>query len=93
MKKAAGVFDSGYRNEWLVPISNTNNKPIIITKEKNEANLEALSDDYIVYPYGKAIAQALKHRAYKNRYGVIPYDELLTIKSERGLGKLGDSGK
>lgn len=29
----SGVVDSGYRREWFVPITNTTNKPIIITTQ------------------------------------------------------------
>ena len=92
LKRNAGVYDSGYRNEWFVILNNANDKPLIITKKYDEV-YESLKDDYIVYPYNKAIAQAIKHRSYKNNSGEISYKELLSIPSERKLGLLGSSGK
>ena len=29
-----GVIDSGYRNEWFVPLTNTTNKPLYIVKKE-----------------------------------------------------------
>jgi dUTP pyrophosphatase len=37
----SGVIDSGYRNEWFVPITNHNTKPLIITKETNKEVLDS----------------------------------------------------
>ena len=89
LKRNAGVYDSGYRNEWFVLINNANEKPVVITK-----NSESFSEQkYVIYPYKKAIAQAIKKRVYKNWKGEVPYNELLEIPSERGLGLLGSSGK
>lgn len=90
IKKSAGVIDSGYRNEIFVAITNCNNKPLIITKETNIANLK---DDYIVYPYNNAIAQMILHKAHNLESEEISYEELINIPSERGLGSLGSSGK
>lgn len=90
IKKSAGVIDSGYRNEIFVAITNCNNKPLIITKETDTANLK---DDYIVYPYNKAISQMLLHKAHSLETEEISYEELKSIPSERGLGSLGSSGK
>ena len=88
-----GVIDSGYRGEIFVPITNHNEKPLIITKEASESTLDALKDDYIVYPYSKAICQALMEYVPPCETMLIPLDELLTMKSERGEGCLGSSGK
>lgn len=90
IKKSAGVIDSGYRNEIFVAITNCNNKTLIITKETDTANLK---DDYIVYPYNKAIAQMILHKVYSLEKEEISYEELKSIPSERGLGSLGSSGK
>lgn len=46
-----------------------------------------------VYPYSKAIAQALVIPVPKVEIEEISYDELKEIKSERGMGKLGSSNK
>lgn len=90
MKKSAGIIDSGYRNEIFVAVTNCNNKPLVITKESNTDYLE---DDYIVYPYNKAIAQMILHRVHNLKTEEISYDDLIKISSERRLGALGSSGK
>lgn len=90
IKKSAGIIDSGYRNEIFVAVTNCNNKPLVITKESNTDYLE---DDYLVYPYNKAIAQMLLHRVHNLETEEISYDDLIKIPSERGLGALGSSGK
>ena len=51
------------------------------------------TDGSIVYPYSKAIAQALIAPVPKTEVKEISYDELKAIKSERGLGALGSSNK
>lgn len=83
----AGVIDSGYRNEWFVGLTNTTNKMLIISKD----NIEGFES--IIYPYSKAIAQALVIPVPKTEVEEISYEELQNIKSERGLGALGSSGK
>lgn len=88
-----GVIDSGYRNSWFVPITNHNDKPLLITKETNETTLESLKEEYIIYPYSKAICQAVVLPIPIVDIKTISYDELKEIKSERGLGSLGSSGK
>ena len=93
MGQRAGVIDSGFRNEWMCPITNHNEKPLIITKETNETTLEILKEDYIVYPYKKAICQFIMVEVPKFEAKEIPYSELKEIKSERGMGMLGSSDK
>lgn len=84
-----GVIDSNYRGEWKVPINNTTNKTIIIAK-----NIEDFDDDkFIVYPYTKAICQALLLPVPRTIITEITYEELQKIESDRGLGMLGSSGK
>ncbi|MCE5220025.1 MAG: dUTP pyrophosphatase [Clostridium sp.] len=97
-----GVIDSGYRNEWFVPITNHNYKQLIIIKEnisKSEV-LEELfgttrgsNDNFIFYPYEKAICQAVLLPVPKIEVNEISYNDILEITSERGLGNLGSSGK
>lgn len=85
----AGIIDSGYRGEILVPLTNTNTKPLVIAK-----NIADFSDDkYLIYPYDKAIAQALIIVVPKMEIEEINLENLQQISSERGEGKLGDSGK
>ena len=93
----AGVIDSGYRNEWFVGLTNTTDKTLYISKYED---LYELDRDYyginlngFVYPYSKAIAQALVLPVPDVNVEDITYEELKTITSERGLGALGSSGK
>lgn len=52
-----------------------------------------LEYDTLVYPYSKAIAQALIVPVPKTEVEELTYDELKEIKSERGMGALGSSNK
>ena len=88
MKYGAGVIDSGYRGEWFIPITNCNDKPLIISKD-----IDKDFGDSIVYPYDKAIAQAILLEVPITEIEEISYDELKDIPSERGSGRLGSSGK
>lgn len=90
MGQRCGVIDSGYRGEWFISMTNHNDKPLIITKQNDTSNLE---DDYVVYPYSKAICQALLLPLPCSESVEITYDELCNIKSERGNGNIGSSGK
>lgn len=47
----------------------------------------------VVYPYSKAIAQALVIPVPEIEVEELPYEDLRSIPSERGLGKLGSSNK
>ena len=92
----AGVIDSGYRNEWFVGLTNTTNKVLIISKLPEEKTLEIygkFDNPIFVYPYSKAIAQALVVPIPKVDVEEISYEELKSIESERGMGKLGSSSK
>ena len=83
------MVDSGYRGEWFVPMTNHNNKRLVIAKESVAQNFE----DSIVYPYEKAIAQCMMVEVPKMAIEEISYEDLLKIESERGTGALGSSGK
>lgn len=52
-----------------------------------------LENNSFVYPYSKSIAQALVVPVPKVDVEEISYDELKSIESERGMGKLGSSSK
>lgn len=52
-----------------------------------------LENNIFVYPYSKAIAQALVVPVPKTNVQEVHYDELKTIESERGMGALGSSNK
>lgn len=92
----AGVIDSGYRNEWFVGLTNTTDKLLFISKFPEERTIEIygkLDKPIFVYPYSKAIAQALVVPIPKVDVEEISYEDLKSIESERGLGKLGSSNK
>lgn len=58
-----------------------------------KSNEEIFCNDYIFYPYSKAIAQAeVCEVPVMNQYE-ITYEELKSIPSKRGEGALGSSGK
>ncbi|MCR5526180.1 MAG: dUTP pyrophosphatase [Lachnospiraceae bacterium] len=104
MKYSAGVIDSSYRGEIFIAITNCSDKDILISKLPEDETITKYKvsmgygkemDEYIkVYPYTKGIAQLIIHRVH-NEVPVeeVPYDELKTIPSDRGDGKLGSSGK
>ena len=109
MARRCGVIDSGYRNEWFVGLTNTTNDKMFISKLNNKELVEALCLDHeneidwmlaenevlnsIVYPYSKAIVQAIVAPVLKTNVKELSYNELKEIKSERGMGALGSSNK
>lgn len=97
MKYGAGVIDSGYRGEIFIAITNTNEVPIVITREadKDMVEIETILSETnaILYPYEKAIAQLVVHRVPNMDECEISYEELRTIPSKRGDGILGSSRK
>ena len=89
-----GVIDSGYRNEWFVPITNTTDKKIaIVKKEASDYIFMKNTIEYTIYPYEKAICQALIIPVPTVDVEEYTYEELLAIPSSRGTGSLGSSGK
>lgn len=108
MGQRSGVIDSGYRGEWGVPLTNHNNKPLLISKFTGEELISALEkefntyqmmllkdglDNCIIYPYSKAICQAIFLPVPKLQTKTISIEELQAIPSERGEGRLGSSNK
>lgn len=98
IKYSAGVIDSSYRGEWFLATTNSNKKPILITKididslEQNIKNI--IYNGYIVYPYNKALFQGVIHCVHNQLERCeITYEDVLKIPSKRGDGKLGSSGK
>ena len=90
----SGVGDSGYRGEYFVPITNHNNVPLVISKLDECSLYEKVPfEDYIVYPYTKAICQGVLLPVPKVKSKEISYEDLLKFESERGMGKLGSSNK
>lgn len=94
-----GVIDSNYRGEWFIAINNTQNKPIVICKKDYKSDLlkllkqNNLDDCCVIYPYEKAIAQAIIIPNIVTDFKEISEKELNENITERGKGKLGSSGK
>ena len=81
-------------NNFIEDWSTKINKPANKATEnvlRNEA--EYITRNSIIYPYSKAIAQALVIPVPKTNVEEVTYDELKEIKSERGTGALGSSKK
>lgn len=94
MSQRCGVIDSSYRGEWMVPITNVNEKAVVIIKKETEHRCPFFDrNDVIFYPYEKAICQAVLLPVPKMKSVEIPLEELKVIPSERGEGKIGSSGK
>jgi dUTP pyrophosphatase len=98
IKYSAGVIDSSYRGEWFLATTNCGKKPVIIMKkdinEINSPEKEIIEEGFTVYPYNKALFQAVLHRVHNEiETEEISYEQLKNISSERGSGKLGSSGK
>lgn len=108
-----GVIDSGYRDEWFVPLSNHNFNIVILYKDSKDKDedmkikeniLKGINKNIfkrlynsifkpIFYPCSKAISQAIIINSIESNIQEITSMELMNIDSERGKGKLGDSGK
>ena len=91
-----GIIDSGYRDEWFVPITNTTDDYIMIAKSDNTSTdvFGSIPMKKIIrYPYEKAICQALIIPVPTVDVEEYTYEELLAIPSSRGTGALGSSGK
>lgn len=104
----SGVIDSGFRGEIKVPLTNTNEFPIVICKDMECEPIEfarpiknglfidydtSIMKKHIKYPYTKAICQAIIIPLPKLESREISLEELKQIPSERGEGMLGSSGK
>jgi dUTP pyrophosphatase len=92
IKINAGVIDSGFRGEYFVSLYNGNDVPLYIAKYLNGEQAPE-PKNAIVYPYSKAIAQALIVPVPEVAIEEMSYAELQQIPSERGLGQIGSSGK
>ena len=92
IKVNAGVIDSGFRGEYFVSLYNGNDVPVYIAKYMDGEQMPE-DKEAILYPYAKAIAQALVVPVPEVNIDEITYDALKQIPSERGLGQLGSSNK
>lgn len=86
----AGQIDSGYRGEYWVALHNNNDIPVEISKSITEIEK---TDDYIRFPYNKAIGQFAIEEVPQVNIKEISYDDLLQFKSERGTNCLGSTDK
>jgi dUTP pyrophosphatase len=99
----AGIIDSGFRDAWNVFLTNTHNIHMVVISKLSEDDTRRklypnLSDivrptSDIIYPYDKAICQALVVPVPEVEVEEWTVDEIKAIKSERGEGMLGSSGK
>lgn len=91
----SGVIDSGYRGEWLLPITNHSTIPVIIVKNEfksTKAYEELIKTHNIVeYDYSKAVAQAILLPVPRTDVIEVSYEELLNFKSERMHGGFGST--
>lgn len=86
----AGVIDSGYRGEWIVAMYNGNRVPVHITKSVTQVERR---EDAVLVPYSKAVCQFHVRRIEDVKIEELGREEILAVRSERGAGKLGSSGK
>lgn len=94
MAQRAGVIDSGYRGEYMAPVTNVNDKPLcIVKKEVLETWDKDQKEKYILYPYEKAVCQGVLLKMPQLESETLSYDELKKIASLRNDGRLGSSGK
>ena len=95
--RRCGVIDSGYRDEWFACLTNTTNKVMFISKLSESETYSKYYGDVMpesfVYPYSKAIVQAIVTQVLETNEEELAYEDLKAIPSERGLGKLGSSLK
>ena len=89
----SGTIDAGFRGEIKVPITNLNDKPLVIIKKEALDVSEITFEDFLIYPYEKAICQALVVPVPELEVEEYTYEELKAIPSNRGTGMLGSSGK
>ena len=92
IKRSAGVIDSGYRGEIFIAITNDNPIPLVITKDET-VKKAVVTEEKILYPYKKGIAQLVVVANPNVLVKQISVDELKTIPSQRGEGKLGSTDK
>lgn len=88
-----GVIDSGYRGEWVVPITNGSNKYMFVAKDENFIK-KNFGENNIILPYDKAICQATIEILVNTKISMLNSVRFKKyMNSERGVGKLGSSGK
>ena len=93
IKVNAGVIDSGFNGEWFVSIYNANKIPLFISKFGTTGEQSPITEhpDAILYPYDKAIAQAILIQVPRAEIEEVNYSEIANRNTERGAGQLGST--
>lgn len=93
IKVNAGVIDSGFNGEWFVSIYNANKAPLFISKFGTTGEQSPITEhpDAILYPYDKAIAQAILIQVPHAEIEEVDYSEIANRNTERGTGQLGST--
>lgn len=93
IKVNAGVIDSGFNGEWFVSIYNANKAPLFISKFVTTGEQSPITEhpDAILYPYDKAIAQAILIQVPHAEIEEVNYSEIANRNTERGTGQLGST--
>jgi dUTP pyrophosphatase len=93
IKVNAGVIDSGFNGEWFVSIYNANKVPLFISKFGTTGEQSPITEhpDAILYPYDKAIAQAILIQVPRAEIEEVNYSEIANRNTERGTGQLGST--
>jgi len=92
----AGVIDSSYTGEILVPITNHNDAFLVLTNRDvsmEEINPNSIWERHIVYPLNKAIAQGVILPVPHFTVEEITEEAMLSRETHRGEGRLGSSQK
>ena len=93
MKVNAGVIDSGFNGEWFCCIYNGNKVPLFISKIGETGEQSPLTEhpEAILYPYNKAIAQALLVPVPCVNVQEVDYEEIQNRPTKRGCNQLGST--
>lgn len=91
LRFGAGVIDSGFRGEILIPINNTSDRDIALMPEKYSSDKSF--EDALIYPQTKAIGQLLLVPVIDAEVKEVSAEEYEKFDSERGEGMFGSSGK
>lgn len=93
IKVNAGVIDSGFNGEWFVSIYNANKVPLFISKFGTTGEQSPITEHpyAILYPYDKAIAQAILIQVPRAEIEEVNYSEITNRNTERGTGQLGST--
>lgn len=83
-----GIKTEDRKFEGVIPC-----KYLVDGKGNDICRLSISNEDYIIYPYEKAICQAVVHIVPPTKSEEITLDELMQIESERGVGQKGSSNK